>query len=222
MVTATVGRLVSLPMTSAERPRTSALRLSAEPIGTPRMPASRKRARNESPAAIAQTNVDNQLTGIPSMRARSARSAAPRTAMPTRARARNHATAAIASGATINAIRSLALRMKLPMVSRQSTGGSMRCDATVSPHMRGTRIASTASNWVIPIVATVNTRRDAVRATGAPARTRPRHRGRPQRLMPIPNPRRYGRPENRMRPTASDAGTNPRSACAKLRTRFAW
>ena len=132
-------------MTSAARACTSATMLSAEPIGTPVMPARRNRARNESPAATAQTSVDNQATGMPSICARSLCSAAPRTAVPSRVLPRNSATATIAIGARINAIRSLALRMNVPIVSFQSNGGGMRCDVALSPQMRGTSSASTAS-----------------------------------------------------------------------------
>ena len=101
------------------------------------MPARRNRARNESPAAIAHTSVDSQATGMPSICARSLCSAAPRTAVPSRVRPRNSATATIAIGATIRAIRSLALRMNVPIVSFQSNGGGMRCEvARLAPHAR--------------------------------------------------------------------------------------
>ncbi len=147
-------------MTSAASAWTRATMLSAVPTGTPVMPARRNRARNDSPAATAHTSVDSQATGMPSICARSLCSAAPRTAVPSRVLPRNSATATIAIGATIRAMKSLALRMNVPIVSFQSTGGGMRCEVALSPHMRGTSRASTASSWVMPIVATVRTSRD--------------------------------------------------------------
>ncbi len=142
------------------------------------MPARRKSARNDSPAAIAHTSVESQATGIPSINARSLRSAEPRIAVPSRVVPRNTATATMARGATISAIRSLADRMKVPIVTFQSTGGGMRCEAALSPHMRGTSRASTTSSWVMPMVATVNTslearanRRTNANSTIAPSAT---------------------------------------------------
>ena len=128
---ATVGRCLRRPMTRAARACTSAVRLSAAPRGTPRMPARRNNARNDRPAAIAHTSVDSQATGMPSINARSLRSADPRIAVPIRVDPRNTATPIMASGATISAMRSLADRMKEPTVTFQSTGGGIRCDAAL-------------------------------------------------------------------------------------------
>ena len=186
---ATVGRCRRRPMTSAASASTSVDRLSAAPSGTPRMPARRNSARKDSPAAIAQTSVESQATGMPSISARSLRSAEPRMAVPSRVVPRKTATAIMASGATISAIRSLADRMNVPIVTFQSTGGGMRCEAALLSHICGTSRASTASSCVMPMVATVSTRREAfenrrtkANSTIAPSAT--------AATRPTPNPNR--------------------------------
>ncbi len=83
---------------------------------------------NESRLAMTQVSVASQLTGMPSMAARSDRSAAARIAMPTRVRSRKNATAAIASGAVTRAIRSLAPSTNVPIVTVASKGAGIRCD----------------------------------------------------------------------------------------------
>ena len=176
-------------MTSAASASTSVERLNAVPSGMPRIPARRNSARNDRAAAIAHTSVESHATGMPSISARSLRSADPRMAVPSRVVPRNTATATIASGATISAIRSLADRMNVPIVSFQSTGGGMRCEAALSSHICGTSSASTASNWVMPIVATVSTRRDAFanRRTKASSTITPSATA---AASPTPNPNR--------------------------------
>ncbi len=218
--TVMVTRLRRRPITNAARACTKVPIAKAEPSGIPRMPARRKRARNERAAAIIQTTVDRPPTGIPSKDARSLRSAAARTAVPRRVRVRKSPTAIMATGATITAMKSLALRMNEPTVSFQSSGGEMRCDAAFSSHNLGRRMANTASSWVMPMVATVSTsrgerekRRMMANSTMAPSTM--------AAARPTPSPNRYGRPENTMSPTARVAGTKPRSAWAKLSTRLA-
>ena len=100
--------------------------LNALPSGTPRIPARKNSARNDKNAASIHTMVDNPPTGMPRRDARSLRSAAARTAVPTRVRVRNSTTTSIASGATIIAMKSFALRMNDPIVNFQSNGGGMR------------------------------------------------------------------------------------------------
>ena len=72
----------------------------------------------------------------------------------------------------------------------------------------------------MPMVATVSTSRDARanRRTNASSTIAPSATA---ATRPTPKPSRYGSPENTMSPTASDVGTKPRSACAKLITRLA-
>ncbi len=188
-VAATVGRYRSRPITRAARASTSVDRLSAAPSGTPRIPARRNRARNDSAAAMPHTSVESHATGMPSISARSLRSAEPRMAVPSRVVPRKTATATMASGATISAIRSFADRMNVPMVSFQSTGGGMRCEAALSSHIWGTSRASTARSWVIPMVATVRTSLDAF----ANRRTKANSTITPNAMAatsPTPNPNR--------------------------------
>ena len=77
----------------------------------------------------------------------------------------------------------------MPIVSFQSNGGGMRCEVALSPQMRGTSSASTASSWVMPIVATVRTRRDdlANRLTSENSTTAPSATA---ATKPRPNPKR--------------------------------
>ncbi len=135
------------------------------------------------------TSVESHATGMPSISARSLRSAEPRMAVPSRVVPRKTATASMASGATISAIRSFADRMNVPMVSFQSTGGGMRCDAALSSHIWGTSRASTARSWVIPMVATVRTSLDAFenRRTKANSTITPNAMA---ATSPTPNPNR--------------------------------
>ena len=218
--TAMVGRLRKRPMTSAASAKTKFEIANAPPIGTPKIPARKNKARNDKTDANIQTTVDSQPTGIPRSAARSLRSAAARTAVPRVVFDKNKPTATIANGATIRAMRSLALRMNVPIVNFQSIGGSIRWDAATSPHIFGTSSASTVSNWVIPKVATVKTsrgertnRRTMANSTIAPRTNAP--------TRPTPKPKRYGNPLKTMRPTDNVAGTNPKSACEKLSTRLA-
>ncbi len=81
-------------------------------------------------------------------------------------------------------------------------------------------IASTTRSAAIPIVATVSTRRDALRnrrtsatSTTAPSTTEP--------IRPMPSPSQYDQPQKTTRPTAKATGAEPRSAWAKLMTRLA-
>ena len=118
------------------------------------------------------------------------------------------------------AIRSLALSTTEPISNVQSNGAAMRSDAALRPHSRGVMIASTTSSVAMPIVATVSTRRGALRkrrtsatSTTAPSTSEP--------TRPMPSPSQYDQPQNTMRPTARATGAEPRSAWAKLMTRLA-
>ena len=229
-------------MTSAASAWTSALIRSALPSGTPSTPLCSQRARNESPAASDQTIVDSRPTGMPSIAARSPRSAAARIARPVRVAPRNQATNAIAAGATIAATRSLALSTTPSTSKRQSRGTEIRSAANSRPHSRGVTIASATSSDVTPIVATVSTIRDALaeasddrhldhrteherrdphRPPAPPSTTIPRTRRsrHPVRRAPSPaRPGRSSRPGWRGRPTparwpaAPSAGRAPRRA----------
>ena len=174
-VRAIVGSRVIRPITSAANAWTSALTRIALPSGTPSTVACRNRARNDSPAASDHTIVDRRATGMPSIAARSPRSAAARTARPVWVAPRNRATPTIASGATMAAIRSLALSTTEPISNVQSNGAAMRSDAALRPQSRGVMIASTTRSVAMPIVATVSTRRDALRKrrTSATSTTAP-------------------------------------------------
>ena len=144
--TAIVGKLRSRPITKAASASTKPETESAPPIGTPRIPERKKRAKNDSADANIHTMVESQPTGMPRRAARSLRSAAARTAMPTCVFERNNPTAIIASGARIMAMRSLAFRMNVPTVSFQATGGGILSEAATSSHKRGKIIANTVSS----------------------------------------------------------------------------
>ena len=219
-VTAIAGRSLSCPIASAAMAGTSAVAPIAVPHGTPRMPARRNRAMNESRLATTHVSVANRLTGMPSMAARSDRSAVARIAVPSRVRSRKKATAAIANGATTRARRSLAPSTNVPIVTVASNGAGIRCDVGRWPHSRGISSAPTASSCVIPIVATVSTSRDACRKrrTNANSTTAPSTIA-PSRPMTRPTP--HGQPQNTTRPITSETGRNPRSAWAKFTIRFA-
>ena len=219
-VRAMVGSRVIRPITSAASAWTSALIRSALPRGTPSTPLCSQRARNESPAASDQTIVDSRLTGIPSIAARSPRSAAARIAKPVRVAPRNQATNAIAAGATIAATRSLAFSTTPSTSKRQSRGTEIRSAANSRPHSRGVTIASATSSDVTPIVATVSTIRDARRkrrmtatSTAAPSTS--------DAIPPTASPTQYDHPQNTMIPAPSATGAEPSSAWAKFTTRLA-
>ena len=156
---ATVGSRSSRAITRAASACSSAGRPAAYPTGTPMIPLRRNSATNDIAAAIAHTNVFSRPTGMPSIAARSPRSALARMATPYRLRARNQATPTIISGATISAIRWFALRITWPTVSFQPTGGAMRSLARLRPHHRGIRMPITTNSCVMPSVATVTTSR---------------------------------------------------------------
>ena len=79
---AIVGSRSSRPMTIAARQIKSCGNAAAYPTGTPMMPLRKNRATNDIAAAIPHTRVFNLLTGMPSIAARSPRSALARTARP--------------------------------------------------------------------------------------------------------------------------------------------
>ena len=161
---------------------------------------------NDSNAAIPHTTVFSRAVGIPSIAARSVRSAVALIAVPSRLRLRNHATPAMQIGPTIRAIRWLALRITGPIVHVQSSGGAIRSLARLRPHQRGTRIPSTTRSWLMPRVATVTTSRGEWRNR----RTIPSSTTTPSATAitsPSPSPTRYGRPQNRMKAAAKPVGT---------------
>ena len=114
----------------------------ALPIGAPRMPARRNSATNDNAAASAHTTVDNRETGMPSMLARSLRSADARTATPIRVRLRNSATSTITIGATISATKSFDSKRNGPISSFHGNICGKRCEAAFLPHQRGTKMPS--------------------------------------------------------------------------------
>ena len=208
------------PMISAASARTRKSRESAEPIGSPIIPARRNSARKASMPAIAHTIVCRFFTGTPSRLARSARSAAARMATPTDVRCRKSPMPRMAIGAITSTRRSLALNTSGSTRKVKSNGGSMRCDRTFSPNTRGRNRPPNASSWVSPSVATVSTSRGARKkrrminsSQAAPSAT--------ATANPAPNATNHGRPEVITIITESEAGMYPRSAWAKLRIRLA-
>jgi hypothetical protein len=103
--------------------------------------------------------VFSRPTGIPSIAARSPRSALARIATPYLLRARNQATPVIITGAAIKASRWLAVNTTWPIVNFQANGGAIRSLARLRPHHRGIKMPTTTNNWLMPSVATVTTRR---------------------------------------------------------------
>ena len=97
-MSATVGNRFMRPMTSAASACTSAVTRMALPSGTPSTVDCRKRARKDNAAAIIHTIVESRATGMPSIAARSPRSAAARTARPVLVAPRKRATAIMARG----------------------------------------------------------------------------------------------------------------------------
>ena len=129
------------------------------PIGRPTAPARRNMPRNASSEATTHTTVCSRFTGMPSVKARSARSADPRIATPTRERCRNSAMAKRQMGTTIIVSTSLALKLVPPISKLASNGGASRVPNDWSPKARGRNSPAPASSWARPIVATVSTRR---------------------------------------------------------------
>jgi hypothetical protein len=182
------GRWVKRPRASAARALSSVVSPTGVPSGRPSMPARRYRARNASAAASDHTQVCSRPTGMPSSEARSARSAAARTAMPTLVNRRNAATSSIASGASTQATGKSASKMNGLTWSCHVIGTAMLLVSGVLPHRRGSISAAKASNWASPMVATVRisrgarkNRRTIASSTIAPttrAAARPRARAR--------------------------------------------
>jgi hypothetical protein len=111
-----VGSRSIPPITAAASARNRIAGPSTVPSGRLPMPARRKTARNASTAAIAQTSVSSRRTGMPSSDARSAFSAVPRTAAPTRVR-RNNASRAQTTGTVIATITSLPPKWTVPIAN---------------------------------------------------------------------------------------------------------
>ena len=176
---------------------------------------------NERAAASDHTSVWVRRTGMPSIPARSARSALARMAMPTSVKRRNGARATSTTGATISARRSLLSKSCEPSVRWRSKGAATVRSAKVSvPHRRGSRSPPTMRSWDRPIVATMSSRRGLLKnrrmmsiSTSAPSTS--------EATRPIGTANQNDSPEAAMRPTTSIVGTAPRSPCAKLSARLA-
>ena len=135
-------------------------------------------------------------------------------------RLRNQASAAIASGAATIASTSLPWKRTTPMWNEKLNGDGKLCGATLAPKARGSPISPKTSSWAMPIVATVRIRR------GARAKRRMiTNSMNTPRTTPLARPTsiagRYGQPDSAISSTASDAGSPPRSPCAKLTIRLA-
>ena len=151
------------PNTAAASACTRNVGASTSPIGRPTAPARRNMARNASTEATTHTTVCRRLTGMPSVKARSARSAAPTMAMPMVERWRNRASASRHTGTTIIVRMSLALNVTPPKTQLASNGWGRRVPNDWSPKARGRNSPAPASSCDRPMVATVSTSRGAVK-----------------------------------------------------------
>ena len=151
------------PKTAAASAWTRNTGASVSPMGRPTAPARRNMARKASTDATTQTTVWSRLTGMPSVKARSARSAAPTMAMPIVDRCRNSARASRHTGTTIMVKMSLALNVTPPKTKLASNGCGRRVPNDWSPKARGRNSPAPVSNCANPMVATVSSRRGAVK-----------------------------------------------------------
>jgi hypothetical protein len=175
---AIVGSLVKRPNTAAARACSRKVGDSTCPIGSPTAPARRNMARKARTDATVHTTVCSRRTGMPSVDARSARSAAPTMAMPTIERLKNAASATSTAGTTSMVSTSLALKIVPPSSKSHPTGGLSRVSNPSSPNARGSSSAAAVSTCATPMVATVTTSRGAVKkrrmtsiSTSAPSTT---------------------------------------------------
>ena len=151
------------PRTRAVRAARSALRLSAEPTPSPRMPVRRMSPENERMAAVAHTIVWSPSTPMPRRRARSARSALALMAMPMWVKRRAAARARRMAGATMAATTWSAENTSGLTVKWRSIGACSCSVAGVLCHHDGMKRLAAARSCAKPIVATISTRRGARR-----------------------------------------------------------
>ena len=132
------------------------------PIGSPTELARSHIARKARSVATVHTTVCRRRTGMPSVLARSARSALARTAVPASLRRSQSASAMKATGMRIIAMMSLPEKT-VPLTSKLAEkGASSRVWAKASlPNAWGRNSAAPVSTWARPIVATVRMRRGA-------------------------------------------------------------
>ncbi len=190
--------------------------------GRPRIEARKNTPMNDMPAVIAHTSVLRRFTGMPSVAARSERSALARTAMPISVRRRNNPSPTSTASTTSTDTTSSEWNSSVPTVNWRCHGNSMVLSPMICwPQILGINNAPTRNSCEMPIVATVSTSRDDLKkrrtnrnSTSAPKIT--------AATRPIANDNTHGNAhDDVMHPYANAVGTVPRSACAKLMTRFA-
>ncbi len=213
-----VGRRSIPPITAAARARKRSAGPRIVPMGSPMIPARRKTARNASTAAMTHTRVSSLRTGMPSSAARSAFSAVPRTATPTRVR-RNSASSVHTTGTATAAMISPPRNFTNPMVNCALIGAGSG-SVLVTSNQRGSRRPAPASTCARPMVATLRISRGERKnlritrsSTTAPSTT--------AATIPVANASSQLAPLLTTSSTANDAGAKPRSPCAKLRIRLA-
>ena len=191
--------------------------------GRPTTAVRKKTPRNESTAASTHTSASSRATGMPSMPARSERSAAARTATPAGVRRRNRLVPTRPARATSTATTWSSDSTIGSSVMRQSRGRStlpVVTSTAVRPHSAGTPSAAADSSCDRPMVATVSTRRDdrlnrrmAIRSTAAPSAT--------ALTRPTANATGMLTPRKMSRQALTTAGTTPSWPWAKLMMRLA-
>jgi hypothetical protein len=152
---------VMRPMTNAASARSTIASPVPNPKGRLVTPAVRHTDTNDSTAASVHTCASRRRTGMPRIEARSARSAAARTAVPVSVTLRKKARPPMSSGATTRAIRSLASKNTSPTLKEISNGAGMVRIAGPSPQARGSSNAANPRIWDSPRVATVSCSRGA-------------------------------------------------------------
>ena len=190
--------------------------------GRPRIEARKNTPMNDMPAVIAHTRVLSRFTGMPSVAARSERSALARTAMPISLRRRKSPSPTSTAITTSTEITSSEWNNWVPTLNSRCQGNSMVLSPMICwPQIFGIRSAPTRKSCEMPMVATVRTRREDLKkrrmrrnSTSAPMITAP--------TRPMANDSTHGSAHDEvMHPYANAVGTVPRSACAKLMTRLA-
>ena len=122
---AMVGNRSMRPITAAARARNRIAGPSTSPRGKPTMPARKYTARNAKTVASTHTTVWRRRTGMPSVAARSARSAPPRIAMPMSLNRRKSPSAANRSGIATIATMSAPRKMIGSIVKCASNGAGI-------------------------------------------------------------------------------------------------
>ena len=149
------------PITTAPSARSRKVGPRTVPMGSPTAPARSHIPKNASTVATVQTIVCRRRTGTPSVAARSARSALPRTATPMLLSRSQAASAMNAMGIAIIAITSLPLKIVLPTWNLTENGGSRRLVWKSWPNAWARNRPAPIRTWERPIVATVRIRRGA-------------------------------------------------------------